>query len=220
MTENSKLNLNQVKKLKDNVYKFLEKYKVTGGPETKFTHVSMGDSFFGKFNLDKKAYKEFLEYYCEAVNYGVVFSIAEKPKDYGPILIDIDMELPIDDYNNGRLYNINIIFEIINAYREGLKTFLELGDDELIVTLHEKEQPTKKATVLKDGFHLIFNNICAHYKVRHLVRDYVIKKLEETDIFNNFSNSVDKIIDKAVVNTNCWLMYGSKKNDGQIYTYH
>ncbi len=32
MAETINLNPNKIKKLKDNVYKFLEKYKVNGGP--------------------------------------------------------------------------------------------------------------------------------------------------------------------------------------------
>ena len=157
MSEICELNPNKIKKLKDTVYKFLEKYKVTGSNDVKYTHVSMGDAFFGKFNLDKKVTKEFLEHYCNAVEYGAIFSIAEKPKDYGPILIDIDLESPLDDYkNNERLYNNNMIIEVINAYRNALKKYLDLNDSELQVTLHEKPEPTKKTTIVKDGFHLIF----------------------------------------------------------------
>lgn len=218
MAETINLNPNKIKKLKDNVYKFLEKYKVNGGPEIKYTHVSMGDSFLGKFNLDKKARKEFNKLYIEAVEYGAIFSIAEKPKDYGPLLIDIDLELPIDNYDkNTRLYNDNIIIEIIDTYKKAITKYLDLNNQDFEVALIEKEAPTKKATLVKDGFHLIFYNICANYKIRHIIREEVIKLLENSDIFNGFINTVDKIVDKAVVSTNCWLMYGSKKNDGYLY---
>jgi P4 family phage/plasmid primase-like protien len=218
MAETINLNPNKIKKLKDNVYKFLEKYKVNGGPEIKYTHVSMGDSFLGKFNLDKKARKEFNKLYIEAVEYGAIFSIAEKPKDYGPLLIDIDLELPIDNYDkNTRLYNDNIIIEIIDTYKKAITKYLDLNNQDFEVALIEKEAPTKKATIVKDGFHLIFYNICANYKIRHIIREEVIELLENSDIFNGFINTVDKIVDKAVVSTNCWLMYGSKKNDGYLY---
>ena len=50
MTEIQELNPKKITKLKDNVYKYLEKYKVTTGTDIKFTHVSIGDSFFGKFS--------------------------------------------------------------------------------------------------------------------------------------------------------------------------
>ena len=218
MAETINLNPNKIRKLKDNVYKFLEKYKVNGGPEIKYTHVSMGDSFLGKFNLDKKARKEFNKLYIEAVDYGAIFSIAEKPKDYAPIMIDIDLELPVDNYDkNIRLYNDNMIIEIIDTYKKVIIKYLDLNDPDFEVALIEKEAPTKKPTLIKDGFHLIFYNICANYKLRHIIREDVVKLLDNSDTFNNFSNPIEKIIDKAVVSTNCWLMYGSKKNDGYLY---
>jgi hypothetical protein len=44
------------------------------------------------------------------------FLSAEKPKEYGPLIIDIDLEIPNDDYVEGeRLYNNKMLFEIINA---------------------------------------------------------------------------------------------------------
>lgn len=219
MAELSNLNPNKIRKLKDTVYRFLEKHKVNGGHEIKHTHVSMGDSFFGKFNLDKDARAEFLKHYIEAVEYGAVFSIAEKPKDYGPLLIDIDLELPLDNYKEGdRLYNNNIIIGVINAYRTAIHKYIDVTDSELEVALLEKEAPTKKALVMKDGVHIIFYNICAYFKVRHLIREEAVKILEETELFAKFSNTVDKILDRAVVSSNMWLMYGSKKNDGYLYT--
>ena len=214
------INPNKIKKLKDNVYKFLEKYKVNGGPDIKYTHVSMGDSFLGKFNLDKKARKEFNKLYTDAIEYGAIFSIAEKPKDYGPLLIDIDLEVSVDKYTelkNTRLYNINMIIEVIDAYKNAIIKYLDLNEDDFQVALIEKESPTKKPSLIKDGFHLIFYNVCANYQTRHIIRQDVIKILEKTDIFNEADNSIDKIIDKSVVSTNCWLMYGSKKNDGYLY---
>lgn len=220
MAETINLNPNKIRKLKDNVYKFLEKYRVNGGPEIKYTHISMGNSLLGKFNLDKKARKEFNKLYIEAVEYGTTFSIAEKPKDYAPIMVDIDLEVPIDSYDkNNRLYNDNMIIEIIDTYRQVISKYLDLfGNDKLFdVSLIEKEAPTKKATLIKDGFHLIFHNFCANYKLRHIIREAVVKLLEKSDTFNNFSNTVEKIIDKAVVSSNCWLMYGSKKDDGYLY---
>ena len=65
--------------------------------------------------------------------------------------------------------------------------------------------------------HIIFHGITAHYKLRYLIRDDVVKILNNSERFKTFSNSVDKIIDKAIINTNCWLLPGSRKKDGQLY---
>ena len=64
----------------------------------------MGENYFGKFMLDKHQIKEFTKLYAEAVEYGVVFSIAENPKEYGPLLIDLDLEVPSENYYINRFY--------------------------------------------------------------------------------------------------------------------
>jgi len=217
---NENINPNKYKQLQNTVYSLLENYRITGGSDIKFTHLAMGDTFMGKFSLDNKICKEFNKLYAKAVEYGVEFNIAEKPKDYGPILVDIDLEIPTEAYNaniQNRLYQDKHIIEIVDAFRIASKQYLDLTDDELQVCLFEKPKPTEKSTVIKDGFHLIFNNVCVYYKTRHLIRAAAINILHSSDLFSNFTKSLNDIVDKAVVSTNCWLMYGSKKKDGQMY---
>jgi hypothetical protein len=146
----NKLNSNKIKKYQNNIESFLNKLRVGSGQNIKYTHVSMGEHFTGKFILDKKQTKEFYKMYSEAIEYGLTFSIAEKPKEYGPLIIDIDLELPIEDYKEGtRLYNNDMIFEIINTYREVSKDYLDLDSNELVASVFEKPNPTKKLSTLK-----------------------------------------------------------------------
>ena len=125
------------------------------------------------------------------------------------------MELIEKDYNGKRLYNNDMIYEIIDAFRTASTDYLNLSESELSVSLFEKPKPSNKKDKIKDGFHLIFQGIVAHYKLRYLIRDKVIKLLTDSPTFKNYY--LEKIIDKAVVNTNCWLLPGSKKPDGQLY---
>ena len=212
------MNKNYIKKVEN----YLNDHRVgTVGTDIiniKYTHVSMGEKFIGKFLLDKKQIKEFTKIYAEAIEKGCIFNIAEKPKDYGPLLIDIDLEILKSDYiEDTRLYNNELVFEVIDTYRQVIKEYLDLDDDELIASVFEKPQPTMKETIIKDGVHIIFHEITTHYKLRHIIRHKVVQILNKSDTFQNFSNSVDKIIDKAVVNTNSWLLPGSKKKDGYLY---
>lgn len=175
------------------------------------THISMANDFKGKFHLNSKQNKEFTKLYSKAIANGDIFSIGEKPKEYGPLLIDVDLE----SNKSGRLYNDKMIFEVIDAYREVANKYLNLTSDILAVSLFEKPKPTIKKDGVKDGFHLIFQNIICHYKLRYVIRNDVVKKLDGSPTFNGYN--VDKVIDKAVVHTNCWLLPGSKKPEGQIY---
>jgi P4 family phage/plasmid primase-like protien len=218
MEDLNKLNPKKIKKYQSSVETFLDKLRVGSGQNIKYTHVSMGEHFTGKFMLDKKQSKELIKMYSEAIEYGITFNIAEKPKDYGPLIIDIDFELPIEDYKEGtRLYNNKMIFEIINSYREVAREYLDLESKELVASVFEKPKPTIKISTVKDGIHIIFHGITAHFKLRYLIRNHVVKRLTDNSLFTGFTKSINDIIDKAVVNTNCWLLPGSKKKDGQLY---
>ena len=218
MEDNNTLNPNKVRKYQKSIEDYLNKTRVGPGGTIKYTHVAMGENFCGKFMLDKKQVKEFTKLYAEAVEYGLVFSIAEKPKDYGPLLIDLDLEIPLEDHNNiDRLYNDDMIYEVINVYREIACEYLDLDAEELSASVFEKPKPSRKATTIKDGVHIIFHGITAHYKLRYLIRHKVVQKLNDSKMFNKFVNSVDKIFDKQVVHTNSWLLPGSRKKDGQVY---
>jgi hypothetical protein len=63
----------------------------------------------------------------------------------------------------------------------------------------------------------MFHEICTSSKVRHLIREYVVKNAEELEIFQKFTKDVNEIFDKSIINTNAWLMYGCRKNDGLVY---
>ena len=186
--------------------------------DTNFTHISMGETFKGKFMIDKKQIKDFNKLYAEAIEYGVVFSIAEKQKDYGPLIIDIDVEIPSENYTDGkRLYNLDMVFAIINAYRKIINNYLDVESDALVASVFEKKAPTNKEIIIKDGFHIMFHGIIAHYKLRHLIRNDVVNELVDNELFKGFTKPINDIIDKAVVSTNSWLLPGSRKEKGLIY---
>lgn len=214
------MNMKKVEKYRSVVRGILSNNRVGSG--AKYTHISMGTEFMGKFFLDDDIYDDFLEKYSDAIDYGVDFNICEKPKDYGPLLVDIDLEVPLDNFDDDekRLYNDEMIKLIVDNYRIIIKKYLDIDKKEHQVSIFEKPKATKKATVVKDGFHLIFHNIIAHYKLRHLIRHDVIEILNKTHptMFSMFTKPLKDIIDKAVVSTNSWLLYGSKKPDGQLYT--
>ena len=217
MKDENTLNPNKIRKYQKSIEEYLNKTRVGSGGTIKYTHVAMGENFYGKFMLDKHQIKEFTKLYSEAVDYGITFSIAEKPKDYGPLLIDLDLEIPLEDHNGERLYNNDMINEIINIYREAASEYLDLGSEELAASVFEKPKPSRKATTIKDGIHIIFHGITAHYKLRYLIRNKVVQKLNNSQTFSKFLNSVEKIFDKAVIHTNSWLLPGSRKKDGQLY---
>jgi P4 family phage/plasmid primase-like protien len=217
MTEKS--DIKKINKLKERVYELLEKNRHNDDNKEGPTHLSYG-LFNGKFFLDKVQRKELMSLYIKAVTSGVNdFSILERPKEYAPIIVDVDLEIPSDNYVDGtRLYSNELILNVIQKYLNSINKYLDVPEEKLKVCVFEKQKPTEKEGTYKDGFHLVFPELCVQTKVRHLLRYYVVKICDEEGIFQDYVNSPDKIIDKSVVSTNGWFLYGSKKPNGQIYT--
>ena len=206
-------------KLKERVYELLDKNRFNDDTKVEPTHQSYG-LFRGVFVLDKLQRKEFMELYKKAIMYGVKdFSILERQKDYAPIIVDIDIEIPSDNYKTGsRLYNNKMIINIITKYIEAINTYINIPDNQFRICLFEKPNPQEKEGIFKDGFHIMFPDICVHTKLRHLIRYNVVKVCDEEGTFEGFLNGPDKIIDKAVVSSNGWFLYGSTKPNRQLYT--
>ena len=215
MTQN--INIKHQNKYKQPVIDFLEQHRHDNDSEVKHTHLSYG-LFQGKFTLKKDDYKEFMKRYCKAINKGVTdLSILETQKEYAPIIVDIDLEIPSDDYNGERLYSDEMVTNIIKKYIEAIDTYLNVSEESYQIYLLEKNTVQQKECVYRDGFHLMFPGICTNSKIRHLIRYKVVELCKQEGTFDEFINGPEKIIDKAVVSSNAWFLYGSKKPGGQLY---
>ena len=181
-----------------------------GDDDKPTTHLSYG-VFNGKFHLDNTTRKEFMKLYSKAIKEGVSdLSILERQQEYAPILVDIDIEIPMDQYVKGtRLYNDNMIIDITKAYETVFDHILEYKKDGIYVFIQEKEKPTIKDKVVKDGFHVVIPLIIGNADIRHNIRNTVVKILQSSESFKGID--VEKAVDKAVVSSNGWFLYGSVK---------
>jgi len=196
------------------LYTFLNQHRSDN--EEKPTHLSYG-SFNGKFNLDNISRKEFMSLYSDCIKNNVELCMLEKQKEYSCILVDIDLN---DNYNEGmvRLYNNNMIKGVIQAYKEVIKKYVDMYSLQNIkISVFEKPKYTIKNDKIKDGFHIIFDNLVLDANIRHMIRNEVIDICKEKNVFKNNNESVDKIIDKAVVESNGWFLYGSRKSGCEPY---
>lgn len=210
------LNPNKVAQYVAKVNSILEEGRVPFGQKTKITHVSMGGNK-GKFCLNKNLRKKLITELASATEYGLEFHIAEMPKEYGPVLFDIDLEVLKQDYKSGRLYDDDLIVDICEYYVEGIKKYLDVSEEQLKVCIFEKDQVKERDLTIRDGFHGFFHEICTSSKIRHLIHNFVVNKAEESESFNKYTKIPKDIFDKSVVSTNPWLMYGCRKIDGNVY---
>ena len=214
------------KKIKQKIDEMLNENRTAKGM-SEFTHVSMGGiTFPGKFNFaDKNKRDKLAKYLAQANEAGVVFSIAEKLQTFAPIMVDIDLRYPKDsvkeDFKNmDHLYDDDMIFNVVDSYREAIKHYLNVSDNEIQCFIFEKNKYGQKSGEASDGIHMIFPYIVANNKVRHLIFKYVNDKLtnEDTDepLFSKYSN-FSSVLDDKIISTNPWLMYGCAKPNGEPY---
>lgn len=204
-------------KARKRLLEFLDKNRYNEEDHPAPTHRSYG-LFNGNFFLDKEKRRDFMRLYIEAIENNVNdLSILEVQKEYSTILVDIDLEIPKEDYKGGRLYDNDLVLNIINKYITSINTYLDISKSDVKVLFLEKENLVEKEFNYRDGFHLFFINICANPKIRHLIRHKVVDMCNNEGTFEGFTNGADKIIDKAVVSSNGWFLYGSCKPNSVPY---
>ena len=211
MTSNS-----NTKNIKQKIEELLNEHRATK-TGSEFTHVSMGGvTFPGKFNIDTQKKRDKLaKYLALACDKGIHFSIAEKLQKYGPIMVDIDLRLPLDTVVD-RLYDNNMILQIVDKYRTSIQKYLKVSSTQLNCFIFEKEKKSEKNGELSDGIHLIFPYIVASDTVRHIIFKTVYDESMEEELFSRFTNN-SEVLDDKIVSTNPWLMYGCCKPAGIPY---
>jgi hypothetical protein len=120
-TSSIKETQNKVIKNKDYYENIIFNYLLSKRSKDDYTHVAFG-KLTGKFNLTTDETREFLKLYIKAIKHGCVLNILERPMDYAPLIIDIDLKVKNLKKNlNKRLYDKDLILLIIDAFRNALK---------------------------------------------------------------------------------------------------
>ena len=206
----------------------LSKHRVDG---VVWTHVSMFNPK-GKYQIDRRTMESFWRSYQDSVKKSDKMSIAEKPQQYLPVLVDVDLKHLIpsnnsednyEDYSDNIDNNTDILFytdehitETISCYQSVLRNILDdCTDDDLLCVVLEKSPYTIKKginTYIKNGFHLHFPNIFlkkADHEVQLLPRVKAV--IQDSQIFDDLGFSdIDKVIDSSYTKVP-WLLYGSSK---------
>ena len=214
---------------KNEVISILNSHRYKPELAEKPTHQSWGTIIQGRFYMESDDLKNFMKNYIKSFSYGVTdFSILEIQKEYSPIIVDIDLKKPIDtssetmnDDVENRLYDNNLIISLINKYIYIINNIFELDEKNkkhAHIYVFEKDKMQMKDDIYKDGIHIMFPFICANVNTRHFIRSEVIKLCNEDNMFDTYLENADKIIDKAVVSSNGWFLYGSRKPGGALYS--
>ena len=200
-------------------YDFLEQHRVIKrvGEPLCFTHTSLGNPQ-GSFNINVEDRQQFIRLYKKAIKAGAILHLTEKHFEQAPILVDIDFKYKAT--TNERKYTIDHIKRVVESYNYCIKEFIDIKDStKLNAYISEKGNPTFVSSsddgmnIYKDGFHIVYPNICTKPKLQYILRDCVICDVRKHKYFEDINpiNELSDIFDKAVIERNGWMMYGSCK---------
>lgn len=202
---------------------YLLRHRAARGSD--YTHTALGRPS-GSFYIPSDEFGEFLDLYCAAMEAGEELYLTERHRDIGPVVIDLDFRFAQDtaaaqaaqpQHATTRRYQQPHIEAVLGLYGRAIAELLETYADYDAYVL-EKPAPVLNKGVLKDGVHIIIPSVVTHPAIQLMLRKRVLE-LGAGAVFAEFgaANPDADIIDEAVIYRNGWLMYGSKKPDGQAY---
>lgn len=170
----------------------------------------------------------FFNLYGVALTNGIELHYTEKPIDPSPIRIDLDFRFPLDEtsYTKNeeentkilrRVYNTSHVETIINTYFDIINKYINVPEDANVAYVMEKPNPSEYRNKIKDGIHIVFPHIIVSNNVQHFIRNKILDVANEMFATLPVCNDYASIIDKAIIDVNCWLMYGSKKIESDSY---
>ena len=196
-------------------YNFIAEHRVQRGEQ--YSHTSLGHPK-GCYLIDQKDKDKFFNLYKKALGEKTELFMSEVHRSQGPIIIDLDIKYPKDLVVNGRVYQkfLNAFLKIFNDI---ILKYLVTEEDEFLTFIFEKSKPTEREDCYKDGIHLMYPFICASNKLQYVMRADLVKIIDEQHLFEGmgFINKTEDIIDKAVIETNNWMVYGSNKENNPPY---
>ncbi len=200
---------------------------------TTYSHVSMFEPT-GKFLFERTNREEMLENYCLnlLINKEFRCGLAEKPTNYIPILIDVDIKVIYDkeskthlskeiahrlkingDKIEGHLYSEKEVKKIFKIYHEVMGEILEDKKAENYYTFFlEKDAYFKKPNEISSGFHgIILYTVLRKDEIAIHLAPRVKEAVKNSDMFKYLDIEDSSHCVDTASNFNTWLMYGSRK---------
>jgi len=172
----------------------------------------------GRWSIVKEEYPEFLALYAHAIESGDALTFTELHDAISPVVIDIDMKFPID-LGVIRKYTETDVANIVQMYTDQISHYFDVGSDDIVAYVLEKESPVKQDGYIKDGIHIIYPKIVSKPDVQYEIRNNVIELCKSKQLLAHlkFQNKLEDVFDEAVIKRSGWMMYGSAKNNNFAY---
>ena len=185
-----------------NFFNLMNKYKYNKSTNNNddYTHVSMLPHG-GLYKIPNEELEEFYGQYNKCIKDGAKFGILERPKDVGPMLVDVDIAKKSDQLQ--KLYTRERTIEYAKCFQKHLLENTSL--DSVDCWIFEKKAYLDGKGNCKNGFHLHFPTVWMTKAHR--------KFITNLDKNTNIEKEFETLDDSAVRNN--WLLYGSRKTADQ-----
>ncbi len=200
---------------------FLQQYKTPKGKGNLATHTRIGDEslnvYPGAYNIPENEIQRFYELYSSHIfKNGNQEYLTEKQLPDGPICIDIDFRYHSSvDKRIHKKYHIEDLMQCILQYFNKL---FKLNNDKIRIMFFEKPKVNMLDSVTKDGIHIIIN-VSADVPTKMLLRNHLIKEMQNAWDDLPIVNTWEDVFDEAVINgRNNWQMIGSQKPGNKKYS--
>lgn len=166
-------------------------------------------------------YEEFFDNYQSAISKGAKVCITEQHHDMKdiPILIDYDFryENKGTDSEPIRAFTDEGIIEAVKLHAEAYDKYVEIPSEDkpgaFMFMVFYRDGPYKKGNEWADGFHVMGPELVTSKEVHKLARAQVVKKFDKIAHMFDFKNTVENLIDKSVMTSTGWCLYGSSKKN-------
>ena len=182
-----------------------------------------GDTCFAlSCHIPNDRYLSFLKLMSFCVSKKGQLSYLEKPRnDYNQLKIDLDLKFRATNEekmgNNKpmRRYNDEFLESIIVALVETLSEIIEPTNFKIYIQEKEKPKLVKKNGLIKDGIHIIVPNLVFENNYLYDIREKLIKNKDIAESLKKINNCADieDIIDKSIISSSGWFIYGCGKPD-------
>lgn len=193
--------------------RYLNDFRVEKG--SAHTHTSIVKPS-GSFYIPVEEEERFFRLYECAMRFKDDLHVTEKHRDISPVVIDLDFRFELSDQNIKRRVNMACVTEIVKRYDAILRSYLDVADDVIIYAM-QKPHPVVDKGLVKDGIHIVIPGIVTSPAVQYMIRKDVLSELEKVFKDYGLKNSIEDIVDEAVIERNNWQMYGSCKPNCDKY---
>lgn len=196
----------------DEFRKYLNQFRCEKG--VPYTHTSLAK---GSYHIPADRMDEFHETYCRAKLKDTPLHITERPEDPSPLRADIDFRFGMG-HEVVRVYRKEHVEKLVHAYFTVIADYIDVPSELRVAYVMEKPVPTEYRGKIKDGLHIVWPHIVVENSLMHLFRNHILDRAPVIFEGLPLCNTFEDVIDKAIIDKNNWLMYGSRKPESP-YSY-